>query len=70
MQEKILEELDELEGNPFSGDVKKIKGQEDIFRLRSGRFRIYFRLIISVRSIEILLFDHRGAIKNKTVKRL
>jgi mRNA-degrading endonuclease RelE of RelBE toxin-antitoxin system len=40
MQEKILEELDELQKNPFSGDVKKIKGQEDIFRLRSGRFRI------------------------------
>jgi mRNA interferase RelE/StbE len=69
-QERILEELDRLQKDPFSGDVKKIKGHEDIFRLRSGNYRIYFRVIFSSRSIEILLFDHRGAIKNKTIKKL
>jgi mRNA interferase RelE/StbE len=69
-QERILEKLDRLQKDPFSGNVKKIKGQEDIFRLRSGSYRIYFRVVSSSRSIEILLFDHRGAIKNKTIKRL
>src|SRR4030042_2425061 len=69
-QVRILKELDRLQKDLFSGDVKKIKGQEDIFRLRSGSYRIYFRVIFLSRSIEILLFDHRGAIKNKTIQRL
>jgi len=52
------------------GDVKRIKGKKDIYRLRSGRFRVYFRIIALSRSIEILLFDQRGAIKNKHLQRL
>ena len=69
-QERILTELEGLQTDPFSGHVKKIKGKKDIFRLRSGRFRVYFRIVSSSRSIEILLFDLRGAIKNKTLERL
>ena len=69
-QEKILTELEVLQADPFSGDVKRIKGKKDIYRLRSGRFRIYFRIIPSSRLIEILLFDQRSAIKDKNVQRL
>lgn len=49
--------------------ISKI-ANEGIFRLRSGRFRIYFRIILATRSIEILLFDKRGAIKDKDIQRL
>jgi hypothetical protein len=38
--------------------------------LRVEDSRIYFRLNISIRSIEILLFDHRGQIKDKSIERL
>jgi mRNA-degrading endonuclease RelE of RelBE toxin-antitoxin system len=69
-QERILAALESLQTDPFSGDVKRIKGKRDIYRLRSGRFRVYFRTITASRSIEILLFDHRGAIKDKNVQRL
>jgi len=69
-QERILTELEDLQANPFLGDVKRIKGKKDIYRLRSGRFRMYFRIIAVSRSIEILLFDQRGAIKNKHLQRL
>jgi mRNA-degrading endonuclease RelE of RelBE toxin-antitoxin system len=69
-QERILAELEGLQANPFLGDVKRIKGKKDIFRLRSGRFRVYFRIIAASRLIEILLFDQRGAIKNKNLQRL
>jgi len=66
----ILTELEVLQADPFWGDVKRIKGKKDIYRLRSGRFRIYFRIIPSSHLIEILLFDQRGAIKDKNVQRL
>jgi mRNA-degrading endonuclease RelE of RelBE toxin-antitoxin system len=69
-QEKILTELEGLQADPFMGNVKKIKGKLDIFRLRSGRFRIYFRINAASRLIEILLFDRRSAIKDKNVQRL
>jgi len=69
-QERILTELEGLQANPFLGDVKRIKGKKDIYRLRSGRFRIYFRIILLSRSIEILLFDQRSAIKDKDIQRL
>ena len=70
MQGRILAELENLQANPFSGDIKRIKGKEDIFRLRLGRFRVYFRAITATRAIEILLIDQRGAIKKKNLERL
>jgi mRNA-degrading endonuclease RelE of RelBE toxin-antitoxin system len=69
-QERILTELEGLQTDPFSGDVKRIKGKKDVLRLRSGRFRVYFRIIPLSRSIEILLFDQRGAIKSKNIQRI
>lgn len=69
-QERIFAKLEGLQENPFSSDVKKIRGKEDIFRLRVGSFRMYFRIVFSSNSIEILLFDKRGSIKNKTLERL
>ena len=69
-QDRILTELEGLQANPFLGDVKRIKGKKDIYRLRSGRFRIYFRMTLLSRSIEILLFDQRSAIKDKNIQRL
>jgi mRNA-degrading endonuclease RelE of RelBE toxin-antitoxin system len=69
-QERILAELEALERTPFSGDIKRAKGKKDIFRLRFGCYRLFFRADFSDRSIEILLFDKRGAIKDKNVQRL
>ncbi|OGD22680.1 MAG: hypothetical protein A2W03_16390 [Candidatus Aminicenantes bacterium RBG_16_63_16] len=68
-QEKILRALESLQKDPFPKNVKKIKGKEDIFRLRVGNFRIYFRIASSSRCVEIVLFDQRGAIKNKILER-
>ena len=47
--------------------ISKI-ANEDISRLRFSRFRVYFRMISVSRSIEILLFDQRGAIKDKDIQ--
>jgi len=69
-QGKILRELDSLQSSPFSGDIKKIKGKNDIYRVRMGSFRIYFRIVLASREIEILVFDQRGSIKDKTLKRI
>ncbi len=59
-----------MEFNPSQGDVKKIQGKEDIYRLRLRDYRVYFRLWPQTRSIDILLIDIRSGIKDKTVGRL
>ncbi len=70
LQEQVLLRLDELQANPYQGDVKKIHGKFNIYRLRIGEYRLYFRLIPESRTIEILLFESRSAIKKKTIQRL
>ena len=69
-RERVLDELDLIQEDPFSGDIKRIRGKLGIYRLRFGEFRIYFRLLPLSRHIEVLLFDHRGSIKGKTIQRL
>jgi mRNA-degrading endonuclease RelE of RelBE toxin-antitoxin system len=66
----ILSELEALQTDPFSGDLKKVKGKRDIFRRRFEGYRIYFRLCPEMRSIDILLIDIRGDIKDRTIQKL
>jgi len=59
-----------MERDPFRGDIKKIKGTEDIFRLRWGSYRLYFKLDFDCRTIVILLFESRSRIKDKMIGRI
>lgn len=68
--ERVLVALESLQVDPFAGDVKKVKGKSDLYRTRVESFRVHFRLDKSDRSIEILLIDKRGQIKDKSIERL
>jgi mRNA-degrading endonuclease RelE of RelBE toxin-antitoxin system len=69
-QKEVLLQLEALEKNPLQGGIKKIEGKKNIFRGRSGDFRYYFRLLPKSNSIEVLLFDIRGSIKQKKIQKL
>ena len=43
VQEKVGEHLDKL-AHGFQGDIIKMKGERDRYRLRVGRYRILFKL--------------------------
>ena len=53
---RILKKVEELAENPFSKDIKKLKGSND-FRLRVGDYRIIFS--IEKNTIQILKVGHR-----------
>ena len=53
---RILKKVDELSENPFSKDIKKLKGRND-FRLRVGDYRIIFSIESNI--IQILKVGHR-----------
>ena len=53
---RILKKVDELSENPFSKDIKRLKGCDD-FRLRVGDYRIIFSIERGI--IQILKVGHR-----------
>ena len=67
---EVLLQLEAQEKNPLQRGIKKIEGKKNIFRGRIGDFRYYFRLLPKSKSIEVLLFDIRGSIKQKRIQKL
>jgi len=45
-RKEIIKKIQILSENPFSKelDIKKMKGEEDIFRLRSGQLRLLYKI--------------------------
>ncbi len=59
---RILKKIKELKDNPFSKDIKRLRG-ENSFRLRIGDYRIIFE--IETDKILILKIGHRKNIYQK-----
>jgi mRNA interferase RelE/StbE len=53
---RIFKKVDELSEDPFSKDIKRLKGRDD-FRLRVGDYRVLF--LIEGEIIQILKVGHR-----------
>ncbi len=53
---RIFKKIEELSENPFSKDIKRLKGSND-FRLRIGDYRVIFS--IEKETIIILKVGHR-----------
>lgn len=61
-QDKIREILKTLESNPFSYPYIKIRGEEHIFRIRMGEYRILYEVHNLLRQVIILKIDTRSKI--------
>jgi mRNA interferase RelE/StbE len=53
---RIIKKVDDLSENPFSKDIKRLKGCDD-YRLRVGDYRVIFS--IDRGAIQILKVGHR-----------
>ena len=69
-QEEVIKRFDRLEKNPFENDIKKISGKKNYYRGSLGEYRYYFRTFPESKTIEILLFEHRGSVKKKSIQKL
>jgi mRNA interferase RelE/StbE len=56
---RIQDRIDSLVKEPKPADVKKIQGDENLYRIRSGDYRILYRVFDSKFSILIVDIDHR-----------
>ena len=62
ISQRIFKKVEELADNPFSKDIKRLKGSDD-FRLRVGDYRIIFS--IEGNLITILMVGHRKNIYDR-----
>lgn len=58
-RERILEAIKDMERDPFSGDVKPLKGIRGVFRRRVGDYRIAFTVNFEEDEVAILRIGHR-----------
>jgi len=62
ISKRIIKKVEELSENPFSKDIKKLKGSSD-FRLRIGDYRIIFSIEKDI--LQILKVGHRKNIYDR-----
>lgn len=62
VQERIATGLTSLLTIPPSGDIKRMKGQQGLYRLRIGTYRILFEINHTEKIVYIQAIDSRGGI--------
>lgn len=58
-QNRILAAMEALPRNPFTGDIEKMKGEENIWRRRIGSYRIFYELISREKVIYVFYVERR-----------
>lgn len=61
-QLRILKALEGLQKVPPEGDVKKLRGEQQIFRLRIGTYRALFSVNHNQRRVIVDIIGNRGDI--------
>jgi mRNA interferase RelE/StbE len=59
LREKIIDIIDGLYANPVPEDSKKIKGSNNIYRIRQGVYRIVYQVYKSDLLIMVIRVHHR-----------
>ncbi len=58
-QKRILDVLENLRKNPFVLDVAKLKGKDNMWRLRIGNYRLSFELFQKEKAVFIYSIKRR-----------
>ena len=56
---RILQIFEVISSSPFSGDVEKMKGEENVWRRRVGAYRIFYEILPKDRVIYIFRVERR-----------
>jgi len=59
IQVRITKEIDSLQENPRPYGIVKLKGKEDIFRIRVGDYRIIYCINDKKHLIDVIYIRHR-----------
>lgn len=59
--ERILMAINNLPNEPFYGDIKKMKGEENSWRRRVGAYRIFYEIISQEKIIYVFCIERRNS---------
>ena len=59
--ERIEHAIDEMEQNPFAGDIEKMGGQENAWRRRVGAYRIFYEVFADQKFVRIVDIHRRAS---------
>lgn len=62
---KIVEAIQILAISPFPEGCRKLKGEEDVYRVRQGNYRIIYEVVENKLIILVLKIGHRKDIYKK-----
>ncbi|MBH8576429.1 type II toxin-antitoxin system RelE/ParE family toxin [Nostocaceae cyanobacterium CENA369] len=62
VQERIQIKIDELATSPRPNGVKKLKGQENTYRIRVGDYRILYEFFDDVLLVTVVEIGHRSKV--------
>ena len=63
--EKVVEAIQVLAISPFPSGCRKLKGEEDVYRVRQGNYRIIYEVIDNKLIVLVLKIGHRKDIYKK-----
>lgn len=63
--QKIVEAIQVLAISPFPDGCRKLRGEEDVYRVRQGNYRIIYEVIDSRLIVLVLKIGHRKDIYKK-----
>jgi mRNA interferase RelE/StbE len=61
-KERVFKRVKELGENPLPSDVKKLKGEMDVYRIRVGDFRVLYKVIREDDAVLIFRIDKRSRV--------
>jgi len=56
---RILEVIENLPNDPYSGDIEKMEGQDHSWRRRVGAYRIFYEVLVPDKIILVFRVERR-----------
>ncbi|BDI18821.1 translation repressor RelE [Nostoc cf. commune SO-36] len=64
LQERIQVKIDDLAIEPRPNGVKKLKGKENVYRIRLGEYRIIYDIFDDILVVNVVEVGHRNKVYN------
>jgi mRNA interferase RelE/StbE len=58
----IIKKINGLAVNPYPSGIKKLSGMDNAYRVRTGDYRIIYRIFSDVLVVEVIKIGHRKSI--------
>lgn len=62
LQDRIQPKIDDLAIEPRPNGVKKLKGEENVYRIKIGDYRIIYNIFDNVLLVKVVEVGHRSEI--------